>query len=230
MSISRYIALALAAACAGVVAVVAQGQHQPPAGQTHQPDHMSHAFDDPEHYAKSFDDPARDAWQMPDRVIAALNLKPGQKVADVGAGTGYFSVRLAKSTAKPAVFAVDLEPKMVEHLTKRAAAEHLPNVRAVLASTTSPNLPEPVDVVLIVDTYHHIGSRAAYFGALKNRLRPGGRVAIIDFRKGGGGEGPPEHFRFTPEQIGAEMAQAGFVLDAAHDFLPRQLFLVYRAK
>lgn len=228
MSKTPFIAIAVCAAL--TVGAAAQGQHQMPAGQTHKPDHMDHKFDDPERYAKSFDDPARDAWQMPDRVIAALNLKPGQKVADVGAGTGYFSVRLARSSAKPAVFAVDLEPKMVEHLNRRAAAEHLPNMRAVQASTASPNLPEPVDVVLIVDTYHHIGSRAAYFTALTRRLAPGGRVAIVDFRKGSGGDGPPDEFRFTPEQIGAEMAQAGFVLEAAHDFLPRQLFLVYRVK
>jgi len=212
--------------------IAAQETHsQPPHGQ--KPGamgHMDHKFDDPERYAKSFDDPARDAWQMPDRVIAALGLRPGQKVADIGAGTGYFSVRLARAAARPTVFAVDLEPKMVEHLTKRAAAEHLPNVRAVQAGPSSPNLPEPVDVVLVVDTYHHIPDRPAYFAGLKARLTPGGRVAIVDFRKGGGGDGPPEHFRFTPDQISGEMAQAGFVLDQSHDFLPRQLFLVYRVK
>src|SRR5687768_12839072 len=71
------------------------------------PDHMEHRFD-PAESAKSFDDPARDAWQLPDRVIDALGLKPGQAVADVGAGTGYFSVRLAKSKAAPLVYAVDL--------------------------------------------------------------------------------------------------------------------------
>lgn len=206
----------------------------PPAmpGQPSKPgaDHMQHRFDDPERYAKGFDDPARDAWQMPDRVIAALALKPGDRVADVGAGTGYFSVRLAKSTAKPSVFAVDLEPAMVGYLTKRAAAEGLASMRAVQASAASPNLPEPVDVVLVVDTFHHIGNRAAYFGGVRQRLRPGGRVAIIDFRKDAPGEGPPAHFRFTPDQITAEMAEAGYVLDASHDFLPRQHFLVYRAK
>ena len=193
-------------------------------------DHMDHKFDDPERYAKSFDDPARDAWQMPARVIEALALKPGQKVADVGAGTGYFSVRLARAAAAPKVFAVDLEPKMVEHLTTRAAAEGLKNMTAVQASTTSPNLPEPVDVVLVIDTYHHIGNRPAYFAALKAKLTPGGRLAIVDFRKGGGEGGPPDHFRFTPEQITGELAQAGYVLDRAHDFLPRQHFLVYRIK
>lgn len=216
------------------VATMAAQEHQPQ-GATHHaapaPDHMEHRFDDPSRFAKSFDDPARDAWQLPDRVIEALALTPGQKVADIGAGTGYFSVRLAKAAAKPAVFAVDLEASMVDYLTKRAATEHLPNMQAVQASASSPNLPEPVDVVLIVDTYHHIGGRAAYFSALKARLRPGGRVAIVDFRKGAaGGDGPPDAFRFTPEQITTEMAAAGYVLDRAHDFLPRQLFLVYRAK
>jgi ubiquinone/menaquinone biosynthesis C-methylase UbiE len=223
--------VAIAAALAVTAGpVAAQAPHQPLPPQQPGADHMQHRFDDPVRYAKSFDDPARDAWQQPDRVITALALAPGQKVADVGAGTGYFSVRLARSTAKPIVYAVDLEPKMIEHLTARAQAEHLPNMRAVQASATSPNLPEPVDVVLVVDTYHHIGNRAAYFASLKRHLRPGGRVAMVDFRKGTGGDGPPEHFRFLPEQITAEMAQAGYVLERAHDFLPRQLFLVYRAR
>lgn len=213
------------------IAVSMAQEHRPPGGAQTAPDHMDHRFEDPARFAKSFDDPARDAWQLPDRVIEALALTPGQKVADIGAGTGYFSVRLARAAAKPAVFAVDLEAAMVDYLTKRAASEHLPNMRAVQASPSSPNLPEAMDVVLIVDTYHHIGSRAAYFSALKSRLAPGGRVAIIDFRKGvAGGDGPPDHFRFTPEQITTEMTAAGYVLDRAHDFLPRQLFLVYRAK
>jgi SAM-dependent methyltransferase len=206
----------------------------PPAMQGHQPkpgaDHMQHRFDDPERYAKGFDDPARDAWQMPARVIDALALGAGAKVADIGAGTGYFSTRLAKAAAKPDVFAVDIEPAMVGYLTKRAAAEGLANMRAVQASADSPNLPEPVDVVLVVDTFHHIGNRAAYFVGVRQRLRPGGRVAIIDFRKDAPGEGPPAAFRFTPDQITADMTAAGFVLDAQLDFLPRQHFLVYRAK
>jgi SAM-dependent methyltransferase len=200
--------------------------HQPAPGA----DHMQHRFDDPERYAKGFDDPARDAWQLPSRVIEALALPAGAKVADIGAGTGYFSTRLAKASARPMVFAVDLEPAMVGYLTKRAAAEGLANMRAVQASATSPNLPEPVDVVLVVDTFHHIGERAVYFAGVRQQLRPAGRVAIIDFRQDAPGEGPPAHFRFTPEQISAEMAAAGYVLDARHDFLPRQHFLVYRVR
>lgn len=223
--------LPIASLCAAAVLLAVPASAQQHGGRKPGAmDHMDHKFDDPERYAKSFDDPARDAWQMPARVIEALALKAGQSVADIGAGTGYFSVRLARAAAAPKVFAVDLEPKMVEHLTKRAAAEGLKNITAVQASTTSPNLPEPVDVVMVIDTYHHIGSRPAYFAALKAKLRPGGRLAIVDFRKGGGEGGPPDHFRFTPEQITSELAEAGYVLDRAHDFLPRQHFLVYRVR
>lgn len=197
-------------------------------GATHA-DHMEHSFADVERYAKSFDDPARDAWQMPDRVIAALGLKTGQRVADVGAGTGYFTVRLAKSTAAPQVIASDIEPNMVKHLQQRAAKEGLKNVTAVQAKADGPNLPEPVDVILIVDTYHHIPNRAAYFSALQSSLKPGGRLAIIDFKKGAP-EGPPEQFKFTPEQISGELAKAGYRLQTQHDFLPRQMFLIYSAR
>lgn len=193
------------------------------------PDHMQHRFDDPARFAKSFDDPARDAWQMPDRVIAALGLKPNAAVADIGAGTGYFSMRLAKAVAAGTVYAVDIEPNMVAHLKTRAAGEKLPNVTPVLASATSPNLPAPVDLILVVDTYHHIGNRPQYFRALQSQLAAGGRVAIVDFRKDAP-DGPPAHFRFTPEQIQQEMAEAGYVLAAQHDFLPRQHFLIFERR
>lgn len=220
---SRFQYVVPGVALLAVVSVTAQ--QKPPAGGAGQ-DHMQHRFDDPERYAKQFDDPARDAWQMPGRVIEALGLKPGQAVADIGAGTGYFTVRLAKSAAAPMVYAVDVEPAMLEHLRKRAAAEHLKNVVAVQAAATSPNLPAAVDVILVVDTYHHLPSRVAYFSALRTSLKPGGRIAIVDFRKDSP-EGPPVEFRFTAEQIEGEMRQAGYTLGARHDFLPRQHFLVF---
>ncbi len=206
-----------------LAATVAFGQA--PQSQNGHADHMEHHFD-PEQSAKSFDDPARDAWQMPDRVIETLNLKPGQSVADIGAGTGYFSMRLAKSAAAPRVYAVDIEPEMVTYLKERAAKEGLKNVVAVQAGAEQPNLPEPVDLVLVVDTYHHIGNRQAYFRKLSQRLKPGGRVAIIDFRADSP-EGPPAEFRFPPERFQSEMRDAGYRLAAQYDFLPRQLFFVF---
>lgn len=212
---------ALASCLLLLTAGIAAQQHQPA-----KPDHMQHKFDDPARFAKSFDDPARDAWQMPARVIDTLGLKPGMKVADIGAGTGYFTMRLAKVPGV-SVFAVDVEPAMIDHVKQRAAKEHVTNVTGVLAGATSANLPEPVDVVLVVDTYHHLPNRPAYFRELRKSLKPGGRVAIVDFRKTAP-EGPPVHFRFTPEQIQDEMKQAGYQLDVAHDFLPRQHFLIFR--
>jgi len=191
-----------------------------------QADHMEHRFDNPKQSAKSFDDPARDAWQMPTRVIEALGLKPGQIVADVGAGTGYFTVRLAKSAAAPKVYAADIEPSMVSYLNERAGRERLNNVVAVQAAADTPNLPETVDLVLIVDTYHHIGGRQVYFRKLAQSLKAGGRVALIDFRPDSP-EGPPKEFRFTPEQVKAEMSKAGYALAAQYDFLPRQHFLIF---
>jgi cyclopropane fatty-acyl-phospholipid synthase-like methyltransferase len=192
------------------------------------PDHMEHHFD-PKESAKSFDDPARDAWQMPDRVIAALDLKPGQSVADIGSGTGYFSVRLAKSPAHPKVFGADIEPEMVKYLQARAQKEGLTNITAVHAGPDSPNLPEPVDVALIVDTYHHIGDRVAYFEKLSKSLKPGGRVAIIDF-KPDSPDGPPKEFRMTRAKFESEMGKAGYKLAASPDFLPRQQFLIFQLR
>src|SRR5688500_11877555 len=211
------------AALITVFSVAAVTAQQP---QPAKPDHMDHKFDDPARYAKSFDDPAREAWQMPARVIDALQLKSGMKVADIGAGTGYFSTQLARVPGV-SVYAVDIEPKMIDYLKQRAQKEQLSNVTAVLAGAASPNLPEPVDVILVVDTYHHLPNRQVYFNELKKSLRPGGRIAIVDFRKEAP-DGPPAHFRFTPQQIQDEMKQAGYELQASHDFLPRQHFLIFR--
>jgi cyclopropane fatty-acyl-phospholipid synthase-like methyltransferase len=189
--------------------------------------HMHHRFDDPERYAKSFDDPARDAWQMPDHVIDVLKVAPDAAIADIGAGTGYFTMRLATAAANGTVYAVDIEDAMLDHIRKRAAAASLANVVTVKADPSSANLPKPVDLVLVVDTYHHIPNRPSYFRALAASLAADGRVAIIDFRKDSP-EGPPPEFRFEVDQIVQELKDAGFRVDTKHDFLPRQHFLVFR--
>jgi ubiquinone/menaquinone biosynthesis C-methylase UbiE len=212
-------------ACAFALCLASSLRAQQPAPA--KPDHMQHRFDDPERFAKSFDDPARDAWQMPERVITALALKRNSIVADIGAGTGYFSVRLAKVVPEGRVLAVDIERAMLEYIEKRATAARLTNIIPVHASSESPNLPQPADVVLIVDTYHHLPNRTTYFANLQKSLTPGGRVAIVDFRKDSP-EGPPREFRLDADQIVGEMTQAGYEVEATHDFLPRQHFIVFR--
>lgn len=185
-------------------------------------------FNDAEKWVKVFDDPERDAWQKPDLVIDALKLAPASVVADVGAGTGYFSVRLAKRIPDGKVFAADVEPDMVHYLGERAKSEHVPNLVPVQASADAANLPEAADLVLVVDTFHHIGNREAYFTKLRSSLKSGGRLAIIDFKKDSP-IGPPAEYRFTPEKVEEELKAAGFTLAESHDFLPRQYFLVFKA-
>ncbi len=212
---------ALVAAVSLVVPALAQGQPQ------HRPDHLQHRFDDPERFARSFDDLERDAWQMPSQVIDALGLAPDAAVADLGAGTGYFSLRLSKVVPQGTVYAVDIEPTMLDFLRKRAAAEHAANVIAVQAEANDPRLPRPVDAVLIVNTYHHLPNRPSYFANLRRSLTSSGLVAIVDYHKDSP-SGPPREFRFEATQIIDEMREAGYRLDARHDFLPRQHFLVFR--
>lgn len=192
----------------------------------HHGEGLHHRFDDPAAWSARFDDPGRDAWQKPDEVVRALGLAPTAKVADLGAATGYFSVRLAKAVPQGQVYGVDLEPSMVSWLDDRAKKEGLPNLRGVLGSATSPNLPEAVDLVLIVDTYHHLSDRPAYFSQLAQRLLPGARVAIIDFRKGQP-MGPPDEHKLAPDRVRIELAEAGFTFAAEHTFLPNQYFLVF---
>jgi len=188
-----------------------------------------HAFSGAEQWARYFDDPARDAWQKPHEVIRALALAPDAVVADIGAGTGYFSVRLAHMVPQGRVYAVDTEPDMVKYLGERAKREKLANLLAVAGKPNDPGLPEKVDRVLMVDVYHHIGDRERYFQRLRDYLKPGGEVAIIDFTKSSP-MGPPANDRVTPEQVTAELQRAGFRVAKMHDFLPNQFFLVFRAQ
>jgi cyclopropane fatty-acyl-phospholipid synthase-like methyltransferase len=188
---------------------------------------MPHRFEHAEEWAARFEDPSRDAWQQPDKVIEALALPPNAKVADVGSGTGYFAVRLARAVPQGRVYGVDVEPDMARYLGERARREGLSNVTPVVASPSDAKLPEPVDVVLVVDTYHHIDNRADYFRRLKGSLTPRGRLAIIDFRKGQP-MGPPDAHKLAPEQVRAELESAGWRLAAEHGFLPHQYFLVFQ--
>ena len=190
--------------------------------------HDDHRFNDAQKWAQVFDDPARDAWQKPHEVISALQLAPDAAVADIGAGTGYFAARFSHMLAKGRVYAVDLEPDMVKYLGERAKKENLANLTPVLGATDSPQIPAPVDMVILVDVYHHIGERERYFGKLRDSLKPGGRLAIIDFRMDAT-MGPGKAMRIAPESVKSELAKAGYALAEEHAFLPQQYFLVFKA-
>ncbi len=191
------------------------------------PHNHKHSFDDAEKWARVFDDPARDAWQKPHEVIKALALAPDAQIADLGAGTGYFTVRLASMLPNARVYAVEIEPNLVRYVEARAKREGLRNVVAIEGAPDDPHLPEKVDLFLVVDTYHHIDARAEYFRRLRNALRPGGRIAIVDFKLDSP-YGPPHAARLAPEAVKAEMEAAGFAVAADHSFLPYQYFIVFK--
>ena len=204
--------------CAGLSAGPAAAQSP----QTHQ-----HSFGGAEQWAQIFDDPKRDAWQKPHEVIQALALKPDAVIADIGSGTGYFSARFANMVPKGRVYGVDTEPDMVKYLAERAKREGLKNVTAVAGKPDDPRLPEKADLIIMVDVYHHVENREAYFRKLANSLKPGGRLAIIDFRLDSK-EGPPKSARIAPDRIKAELKNAGYSLAQEHAFLPNQYFLIFQ--
>ena len=171
----------------------------------------------------------RDAWQKPDEVIAALELAPGAVVADVGAGTGYFTERLSDAVGPSGrVYATDVQDAMLRALEERVAEARLANVEVVRAGFDDPALPAACcDLVFFANVYKEIDDRVAYLRRLAPALRPGGRIAIIEYRPGRGGLGPPEEARLPEAQVVEELATADFALVARYDFLPRQYFLVF---
>ena len=173
--------------------------------------------------------PSRDAWQYPNKVIAELAIQPGQHVADLGAGGGYFTFRIADAVGNTGkVYAVDIDPGMTADLQERAAKDGYRNVEVILAEPNDPRLPEDsVDLVFTCDTYHHLEDRTAYFARLQKSLRPKGRVAIID-HSGSAGLFVRLFGHFTPSSvIRSEMEAAGYKLDREYTFLPRQSFVVF---
>lgn len=213
--------------------------HKTPAGdphmhhQNHHGEHSMahHHFKDAQKWAKAFDDPARDQWQKPEFVLQNLDLKSKKKcIVDIGAGTGYFSTRIAKALSpKSKVYAADSEPDMIEYLKMRAAEEGLKNHQEILVTESFPRLPQKCDMVLLVDTYHHITNRTDYFRAGLSEISQKGRVVIIDFTMESP-IGPQKAHRLAKETVVSELQSAGYVLDKDIAGLPHQYFLIFKRK
>ena len=170
----------------------------------------------------------RDEWQKPDQVIRSLAIRPGDHVADLGSGGGYFTLRLAKAVGPSGkVYAVDIDKGLNEALAKRARQEGYANVEVVLAKVNDPLLPKSgVDLIFTSNTYHHLKDRVQYFANVKKYLKPNGRVAIVEFKGEGWIDGVSGHYT-AKEEIASEMKAAGYALQKDFDFLPRQHFLIF---
>ncbi|HVA02045.1 MAG TPA: methyltransferase domain-containing protein [Terriglobia bacterium] len=197
---------------------MAQVRHQ----RHHPPDNINE-------YIEHLEDPSRNQWQQPEKVMKALEIKPGETIADLGSGPGYFTLRFARAVGpKGKVFAVDISPGMLAYLKKQARAVHLTNIKPILAKPDNPELsPSSVDMIFICDTLHHISNRAKYYPFLMRALKPGGRLVNIDFYKRTLPVGPPVHMKIAKPEMIKEAEAAGFHLAKQLSFLEYQYFLVF---
>ena len=173
---------------------------------------------DVERYIERLESPERLAELRPQLVVERLAPPPTAWIADVGCGPGVFAVPFAKAVPQGQVFAVDVEPRQLDRLRERMQAKGLTNFVPVLASNDSPHLPEGrFDLLFICDTYHHFGDRVQYVRALKRLLRPGGRLAILEYKAGPLPVGPPPEHKLGEGQLEQELSEAGWRLQARFD-------------
>lgn len=173
-----------------------------------------------------FEDPARRQWQKPELVVASLGPLDQKSVADIGAGTGYFAFPIATKAAK--VIAIDIDQRFLDYIEQKKQTRKIGgNIETRLTAPDSPGLKSgEADVVLIVDTVHHIQDRIEYFKKLKQDLAKGGVLVIVDFKKEKTPPGPPVELRLAPDQVESELKSAGFaVVTVDRDSLPYQYII-----
>jgi ubiquinone/menaquinone biosynthesis C-methylase UbiE len=195
--------------------------------------HQMHGLhQDPKAYIGVLEDPNRDAYQKPHEVLRALSIKPGEIIADIGAGSGYFTFRLAHQVGdKGKVYAVDVSPDMILYINRRIRDTKATNVISILADPDDPLLPEhSVNRFFFSESWHHIENQSKYLSLMKKMLKPGGEVVMIDFHKKDLPIGPPVEMKIAREDLIKQMESNGFRLAKEHTFLPYQYFLVFTLK
>jgi ubiquinone/menaquinone biosynthesis C-methylase UbiE len=193
---------------------------------------MQRLHSDPKSYIGALEDPKRDTYQKPQEIMMALGLKPGEVIADIGAGSGYFTFRLALHVGeKGKVYAVDVSPEMILHINRRAREMKTTNVVSILADPDDPLLPDgSVNRFFFCDSWHHIANQTKYLSLMRRMLKPGGEVVMIDFHKKDLPIGPPIQMKIAREDLIKQMESNGFRLAKEHTFLPYQYFLVFVPK
>jgi ubiquinone/menaquinone biosynthesis C-methylase UbiE len=172
--------------------------------------------------------PDRDEWQQPEQIMDKLLIADGSRVGDIGAGGGWFTVRLARRVGPNGrVFAEDIQRQMIESIDRRVAREGLSNVETILGSPLNPRLPPGLDAVLMVDTYPQLDDPVGLMTHVRRSLKPNGRLGIVDFKKDVLGPGPALDERLEPEVIIRDAERAGLKLQAHETFLRYQYLLVF---
>jgi predicted methyltransferase len=172
--------------------------------------------------------PDRDEWQRPDKIMDVLGIGEASFVADLGAGSGWFTIKLAGRVGPNGmVYAEDIQRPMIQAIKIRVDRLGLKNVTTVLGKSTDPQIPVPVDAVLICDAYHEWEQPVALLRNMAAKLKPGGRIGIVDFTKDGGGPGPEMDDRVDPDAVIRDVQAAGLVLRSRETFLKYQYMLVF---
>lgn len=183
---------------------------------------------DPRQYQQTLENPDRVAALQVERVVGTLAITPGMRIADLGAGTGIFTVPFARAAGPTGkVYAIDVDAGLLAIVAEKAKTAGVTTIETVVAGPADPRLPEPVDLLFICDTMHHLPNQAEYVKQFGKLLRPGGRVVVIDFAEGKWPAGH-EAFTITPKQVDAWMEAAGFTRSATHTFLATNFFHVYQ--
>ena len=185
-------------------------------------------FQDIDNYISFLEREDRNEWQKPDEVVEALGLSGSETVVDLGAGSGYFTFRLAESLPNGKVIAVEIEPEMMRHIYHRAMTENISNVEVKIVSPNDPNISPEADIVFVCDVLHHIEDKPEWLSKLFSYMRTGAELVIIEFKEGDLPEGPPESIKISEGELVALLNEAGFVLQKEKvDLLPYQYYLVF---
>jgi len=184
---------------------------------------------DPKAYIAMLESPERTAEQKPDEVIAALGLKQGEILADIGAGSGFFTFRFAPHVGSSGrIYAVDINPDMILHMNRYIRDKGVKNVVTILSPADDPLLPDTsIDRIFICNTWHHIPDQPRYASRMGKMLKPGGQIIVLDYKKEKLPVGPPPEMKTAREEVISHMESAGFKLHKEHTFLPYQYFLVF---
>lgn len=221
--------LAAASGCGQKEVPVTDNQQQEDTKESEPSGHKDHkhAFTDPAERAKKWNDPQRDHWQRPVQMIAALALKPGATVVDLGAGTGYMVAYLSKAVGNQGtVIALDASAEMIAYLTKRIPDLGPARIVPRKVGIDDPELqPASVDAVLTLDTWHHLKEREAYARKIYAGLKQGGRFVVVDFEPDSE-IGPPKEMRISREQVSQQLESAGFRIEVARESMPRHYMIV----
>jgi len=174
--------------------------------------------------------PDRDEWQQPDRIMDRLQIADGSKVADIGAGGGWFTVRLARRVGPNGkVYAEDIQPQMIDSIRRRVEEQGFKDrVEQILGRPDDPHLPSGLNAVLMVDTYSQVRDPVNLLRHIKSALAPNGLLGVVDFTNdGAGGPGPPLGERVDPEKVKRDAAEAGLVFRPPVTLLRYQYLLVF---